>query len=156
MENMMNFVQDASTTNNQMKTTVKAEMVKFFMEFLAEKFGEENVHMLRTGSTSLTNEIGVRIPLTDSDGFQQDITVTINPTVKNWFETVRNKEEVPAFDFDESATAYDEYIENKANTKAANARKKKEKIARDIKARAERAQRKADKLKENVEETTEE
>ena len=60
------------------------------------------------------------------------------------------------FDFEEAATAYDDYVVAKENTKAANARKKKEKIARDIKERAERAQRKADALKEDIPEAAEE
>ena len=150
MENMINFTQDASTTNNQMKTVIKQKMVEFFIETLTEQFGEENVHMLRTGSNSLTNEIGFKVSLTDSDGFPQDVVVTIDPKIKNWFETVRSKQPVPAFDFEEAATAYDDYVIAKENTKAANARKKKEKIARDIKERAERAQRKADALKEDI------
>lgn len=156
MENMINFTQDASTTNNQMKTVIKQKMVEFFIETLTEQFGEENVHMLRAGSNSLTNEIGFKVPLTDSDGFPQDVVVTIDPKIKNWFETVRSKQPVPAFDFEEAATAYDDYVVAKENTKAANARKKKEKIARDIKERAERAQRKADALKEDIPEAAEE
>ena len=156
MENMINFTQDASTTNNQMKTIIKQKMVEFFIETLTEQFGEENVHMLRTGSNSLTNEIGFKVSLTDSDGFPQDVVVTIDPKIKNWFETVRSKQPVPAFDFEEAATAYDDYVVAKENTKAANARKKKEKIARDIKERAERAQRKADALKKDIPEAPEE
>ena len=69
MENMINFTQDASTTNNQMKTVIKQKMVEFFINTLTEQFGEENVHMLRTGTNSLTNEIGFKVSLTDSDGF---------------------------------------------------------------------------------------
>ena len=67
MENMINFTQDASTTNNQMKTVIKQKMVEFFIETLTEQFGEENVHILRTGTNSWTNEIGLRVSLTDSE-----------------------------------------------------------------------------------------
>lgn len=82
MENMINFTQDASTTDNQMKTVIKQKMVEFFINTLTEQFGEENVHMLRTGTNSLTNEIGFKVSLTDSDGFPQDVVVTIDPKLR--------------------------------------------------------------------------
>ena len=57
--------------------------------------------MVRTGTSTQTNEIGVRIgTLTDIDGFEYDFCATINPTIKGHKEKVTKRYTVAPFDFE--------------------------------------------------------
>ena len=117
----------------------KTELTKIIMNALVVEFGEENVAMVRTGGTSQTNEIGVRIgTITDTDGFTYDFCATINPTIKGFKERVTKRYTVEAFDF---VTAKQDYIDDltaKTQEKEAKAKAKAEKIERDKKVREEK------------------
>ena len=117
----------------------KANLTELILNALITEFGEENVAMVRTGSTSQVNEIGVRIgTITDADGFTYDSCATINPTIKGFKERVTKRYTVEAFDFETAKQAYIDDLTAKTQEKEAKAKAKAEKIERDKKAREEK------------------
>ncbi len=69
-------------TVTAVKTFAKAQVMEDIMNFLIEKYGEENAKMVRFGtSTSKKNEIGVRFDSVETeDGEVNDMVVTVNVT----------------------------------------------------------------------------
>ena len=138
-------------TVTAVKTIAKAQVMEDIMNFLIEKYGEENAKMVRFGtSTSKKNEIGVRFDSVETeDGEVNDMVVTVNVTAKEPANRKSAKKTYVAFDFDAAADEYDEYIIDK-NTKAAEkAKTKEEKIAKDTAARKAKAEaEKAEKAEE--------
>lgn len=115
----------AGNTSTKIKAQVKSEMTALLIEFLTEKFGEENVKMLRTGNgDSKTNEIGIRYGIADKNGETTDITVKLNPAVAEFETRSTAKKSYVAFDFDAAADAYDDYLEEKAEKEAERKAKK--------------------------------
>ena len=117
----------------------KANLTELILNALITEFGEENVAMVRTGSTSQVNEIGVRIgTITDADGFTYDSCATINPTIKGFKERVTKRYTVEAFDFETAKQAYIDDLTAKTQEKEVKAKAKAEEIERDKKAREEK------------------
>ena len=117
----------------------KANLTELILNALITEFGEENVAMVRTGSTSQVNEIGVRIgTITDADGFTYDSCATINPTIKGFKERVTKRYTVEAFDFETAKQAYIDDLTAKTQEKEAKAKAKADQIERDKKAREEK------------------
>lgn len=115
----------AGNTSTKIKAQIKSEMTALLIEFLTEKFGEENVKMLRTGNgDSKTNEIGIRYGIADKNGETTDITVKLNPAVAEFETRSTTKKSYVAFDFDAAADAYDDYLEEKAKKEAERKAKK--------------------------------
>lgn len=127
-----------TNTITKAKTAVKADMTKLFYDFLVEKYGEDSVSMVRTGSSSPVNEICAMVEEADTDGKIYPICITVNPTVKDWVPRVGTKKTFEAFDFFEAQSAYDDYMTEKADKEADKKKKKEEKIAKDEKARADK------------------
>lgn len=116
------------------RADIKAEITEYLIECLKQKY--ETVDMLRTGSDSSkskTNEIGVIVGNgTGEDEITSPITVTINPTVKEFTNHSTKNNTYTPFDYEESKERYNEW----ALTKAAEAEAK-EKTTAENKAKAE-------------------
>ena len=144
---MANYTITKDFGTGKANTQAKAELVEIITKALAEYYGEDNVAMVRTGTSTQTNEIGVRIgTLTDIDGFEYDFCATINPTIKGHKEKVTKRYTVAPFDFEMAKQTYIDHIEDKERTARENAEKKAKKIERDKAIRAEKAKANAERL----------
>ena len=144
---MANYTITKDFGTGKANTQAKAELVEIITKALAEHYGEDNVAMVRIGTSTQTNEIGVRIgTLTDIDGFEYDFCATINPTIKGHKEKVTKRYTVAPFDFEMAKQAYIDHIEDKERTARENAEKKAKKIERDKAIRAEKAKANAERL----------
>ena len=95
----------------KINATAKAEVNTIVTNALVAAFGEDNVAMVRTGGSSAVNVLAVRVgTLTDADGYEHDLCVTVDATVKSYKEKVTKKYTVEAFDFDAAKDRYDEYL----------------------------------------------
>ena len=135
---MENITITKDITATKAKALAKATITKNVIDFLSEKLGEENVKMVRTPSAK--NVLAARIgTVTDNEnGAVYPICVTIDVSAKDFMDRVTSKKTFEAFDFDFSAEEYERYLEEKEEKTAEKAKLKKEKIARDEKARAEK------------------
>lgn len=132
----MAYTVSKEMTVKKIKDTIKIDMVALFEEFLTEKFGADNVRRVRYGSTP-KNELAFKVDTVTEDGLEYDCCVTVNPTVKDWEDRKVGKGVREAFDFDEYAKAYDDYLTDKA-TKQAESKAKKEKATVKSKEKEER------------------
>ena len=115
----------------------KADVNRIIMNALAEAYGEDNVKMVRVGSSTETNSIGVRVGELIEDGFSYELCLTVESTVKSHKDKVTKRYTVEAFDFDSAVAKYENYIEEKAQAERERAEKK----TKDIAKRNEKAQR---------------
>ena len=115
----------------------KADVNRIIMNALAEAYGEDNVKMVRVGSSTETNSIGVRVGELIDGGFSYELCLTVDSTVKSHKDKVTKRYTVEAFDFDSAVERYNNHIEEKAQAE----REKAEKKAKDIAKRNEKAQR---------------
>ena len=144
---MANYTITKDFGTGKANTQAKAELVEIITKALAEHYGEDNVAMVRTGTSTQTNEIGIRIgTLTDIDGFEYDFCATVNPTIKGHKEKVTKRYTVAPFDFETAKQAYIDHIEDKERTARENAEKKAKKIERDKATRAAKAKANAERL----------
>ena len=127
----------------KINATAKAEVNTIVTNALVAAFGEDNVAMVRTGGSSAVNVLAVRVGiLTDADGYERDLCVTVDATVKSYKEKVTKKYTVEAFDFDAAKDRYDEYLTDKA---AEQVEKAAEKAAKKAVAKANGSKTKAEK-----------
>lgn len=144
---MMNYVITKDFGTGKASADLKAKLSKIIMNALIAELGEDNVKMVRTGTSTEMNEIGIRAgSITDVDGFEYEFCATVNPTVKSFKEKVTKRYTVEPFDFDTAAEKYNAYVENNRLEAEKKAQKKAEKIARDKAIRAEKAKANAEKL----------
>ena len=128
----------------KINATAKAEVNTIVTNALVAAFGEDNVAMVRTGGSSAVNVLAVRVGiLTDADGYERDLCVTVDATVKSYKEKVTKKYTVEAFDFDAAKDRYDEYLTDKAVEQAEKAEKTAKKAA--TKAKGSETKTKAEK-----------
>lgn len=131
----------------------KADVNGIIMDALVAAYGQENVKMVRMGSSTETNAIGVRVGELIEDGFSYELCLTVESTVKSHKDKVTKRYTVEAFDFDNAAAKYEKYIDEKIERK----RDKAEKKTKDIAKRNEKAQREKEvkeairKVKEKIE-----
>ena len=117
---MANFKITKDMGITKINATAKAEVNTIVTNALVAAFGEDNVAMVRTGGSSAVNVLAVRVGvLTDADGYERDLCVTVDATVKSYKEKVTKKYTVEAFDFDAAKDRYDEYLTDKAAEKTA-------------------------------------
>lgn len=122
---MANFKITKDMGITKINATAKAEVNTVVTNALVAAFGEDNVAMVRTGGSSAVNVLAVRVGiLTDADGYENDLCVTVDTTVKSYKEKVTKKYTVEAFDFDAAKDRYDEYLTDKAAEQAEKAAKK--------------------------------
>lgn len=116
---------------------VKADVNGIIMDALIAAYGQDNVKMVRMGSSTETNAIGVRVGELIEDGFSYELCLTIDSTVKSHKDKVTKRYTVEAFDFDSAVERYENYIEEKEEKE----REKAEKKTKDIAKRNEKVQR---------------
>ena len=144
---MMNYTITKDFGTGKANADLKARLTEIVTNALIAEFGEDNVKMVRTGTSTEVNEIGIRAgSITDVDGFEYEFCATVNPTVKSFKEKVTKRYTVEPFDFDSAAEKYNAYVENNRLEAEKKAQKKAEKIARDKAIRAEKAKANAEKL----------
>ena len=144
---MTNYTITKENGITKISASVKTEVSTIVTEALITAYGAENVAIVRTGGSSPSNVLAVRVgTLTDESGFEHDICVTLDATVKSYKEKVTKRYTVEAFDFDACREAYEDYLTDKA-TKKAEA-KKAECKAKGSKSRAEKDAEKAKKSAE--------
>ena len=144
---MANYTITKDFGTGKANTQAKAELTEVIMNALVEHYGTENVAMVRTGTSTQTNEIGIRIgTLTDIDGFEYDFCATVNPTIKGYKEKITKRYTVAPFEFETAKQAYIDYVAEKEQTARESAERKAKKIARDKAARAEKAKANAERL----------
>lgn len=141
---MMNFTITKDFGVTKAQATAKARITEIIMNALIAEYGEDNVAMVRTGSSTQVNEIGVRVGTITVDGFEFDFCSTLNPTMKSYKEKVTKRYTVEAFDFDTAKQNYADYIEAKENEAKEKEKKKAEKIARDKAEREAKAKANAE------------
>lgn len=143
----MNYVITKDFGTGKASADLKAKISEIIMNALIAELGEDNVKMVRTGTSTEVNEIGIRAgSITDLDGFEYEFCATVNPTVKSFKEKITKRYTVEPFDFDSAAEKYNAYVENNRIEAEKKAQKKAEKIARDKAIRAEKAKANAEKL----------
>ena len=121
---MANFKITKDMGITKINATAKAEVNTIVTNALVAAFGEDNVAMVRTGGSSAVNVLAVRVGiLTDADGYERDLCVTVDATVKSYKEKVTKKYTVEAFDFDAAKDRYDEYLTDKAEQAEKTAKK---------------------------------
>ena len=144
---MTNYTITKKNGITKISASAKTEVSTIVTEALITAYGAENVAIVRTGGSSPSNVLAVRVgTLTDESGFEHDICVTLDATVKSYKEKVTKRYTVEAFDFDACREAYEDYLTDKA-TKKAEA-KKAECKAKGSKSRAEKDAEKAKKSAE--------
>ena len=144
---MMNYTITKDFGTGKANADLKARLIEIVTNALVAEFGEDNVKMVRTGTSTEVNEIGIRAGvITDIDGMEYDFCATINPTVKSFKEKVTKRYTVEPFDFDTAAEKYTDYVEANRIEAEKKAQRKEEKIARDKAARAEKAKANAERL----------
>ena len=136
----MNFTITKDFGITKAQATAKARLTEIIMNALISDFGEENVAMVRTGSSTQVNEIGVRVGTINVDGFEFDFCSTLNPTMKSYKEKKTKRYTVDAFDFESARQNYSDWVTTKEEEKKKAEKKKADKIARDKKAREEKAE----------------
>ena len=135
----------------KIKATAKAEVNTIVTNALVAAFGEDNVAMVRTGGSSAVNVLAVRVGvLTDADGYERDLCVTVDATVKSYKEKVTKKYTVEAFDFDAAKDRYDEYLTDKAAEQAEKAAKKAVAKANGSKTKVEKEAAMAERMAERM------
>ena len=143
----MNYVITKDFGTGKASADLKTKISEIIMNALIAELGEDNVKMVRTGTSTEVNEIGIRAgSITDIDGFEYEFCATVNPTVKSFKEKITKRYTVEPFDFDSAAEKYNTYVENNRLEAEKKAQKKAEKIARDKAIRAEKAKVNAEKL----------
>jgi hypothetical protein len=144
---MTNYTITKENGITKISASAKTEVSTIVTEALITAYGAENVAIVRTGGSSPSNVLAVRVgTLTDESGFEHDLCVTLDATVKSYKEKVTKRYTVEAFDFDACREAYEDYLTDKA-TKKAEA-KKAECEAKGSKSRAEKDAEKAKKSAE--------
>ena len=115
----------------KINATAKAEVNTIVTNALVAAFGEDNVAMVRTGGSSAVNVLAVRVGiLTDADGYERDLCVTVDATVKSYKEKVTKKYTVEAFDFDAAKDCYDEYLTATTSTLPIRRRSRRRRLLR--------------------------
>jgi hypothetical protein len=110
---MTNYEINKEMTITKVKNAVKAELTTTLINALKEEYGEDNVAMVRIGS-SPTNVVAVRCAVATDNGFDYDVCAVINPTAKDFEDRVSDKgKKYEAFDFEEAKVEYERYVQEK-------------------------------------------
>lgn len=94
-----------------MRNKVRIDMTALFMDFLKEKFEDEEGDVLQVG----TNEIAVCVAVAeDPDGFPCDVCCVVKAEVKPHLDSQGEKRAVTAYDRFSEAEAYEDELKAKA------------------------------------------
>lgn len=126
-------------------SAIKTEVKRFAEDTILTAFRSAGftADRIRTDGANPTNEIGVVIGNITEDGKEYELCVTVNPTVKEYKDKKTAKRTTKGFSFKSAVEAYVKYLAEKADKAKETAKNKADKIARDTKARAKRAEEKA-------------
>lgn len=124
---MREYTMNKEMTNSKIKATAKAEIMADIIEFLATKYGEENVGYVRTGGdTSKSNYVAVKFADVDKNGEVLTLCVGVDASVKEFETRDTAKRHYEAFSFEDARAEYEAWVIEKEE-KAAEAAAKKEK-----------------------------
>lgn len=140
---MMNFVETKEMTCTKIKAEAKNWTTEAVMQALTDILGTENVAMARVGTaTSQKNVIAAKVATVDVNGEVVPGCVTIEITAKNYVDAGPTAKGTarPAFDFDGTTQAYEDYVLDKETKAAEKAQAKAAKIAKDEAKRRETAE----------------
>lgn len=123
----------------KISASAKSEVNEVITKALADAFGSENVAMARTSGSSPVNCLAIRVgTLTDESGFEHDLCVTVDTTVKSYKDRVTKRYTVEAFDFETAIACYENYLTEKATKKTETDAKKAERKAKGNKTKSEK------------------
>ena len=146
---MTNYTITKENGITKISASAKSEVNEVITKALADAFGSENVATVRTGGSSPVNCLAIRVgTITDESGFEHDLCVTVDTTVKSYKDRVTKRYTVEAFDFETAIVCYEDYLTDKATKKAEAEAKKAECKAKGSKSRAEKDAEKAKKSAE--------
>lgn len=126
---MAKYVINKDNSTTAIKAKAKADVLDIITKALVAEFGEENVGMVRTGSSTQTNELGFIVGTVEKEGYEYDLVFTVNPTCKEFEGRKTAKKVYEAFDFEEARQEYELYLKDKATRKLLAEQKKAERIA---------------------------
>lgn len=136
---MRKYTVTEEMTVTKVKNTAKLDIIKEFEEFLIQKYGEENVGMVRYGTAKTSkNELAFKVGTVEKGGYEFPLYCTINPTVKDFDEKVTSKKTVEAFDFEGGKAEYDEYLTEKAQKQADARDRRNEKLPKVSKTKQQK------------------
>ena len=122
---MANYTITKENGITRISASAKSEVNEVITKALADAFGSENVAMVRTGGSSPVNCLAIRVgTLTDESGFEHDLCVTVDTTVKSYKDRVTKRYTVEAFDFETAVACYENYLTEKATKQAEAAAKR--------------------------------
>jgi len=151
---MDKFVISAQNGIGKISSVVKETMVNKIMDFLKEEYGNDNVAMVRTGTSSEVNEIGVKVGTLVDEGFDYDLCMTVNATIKSHKDKFTKRYTVPAFDFEYSKENYENYMREKKEKELEKETKKAERKT-SAQKKEEFKQKQLEELKERQKENRE-
>ena len=136
---MTNYTITNDNGITKISASAKSEVNEVITKALADAFGSENVAMVRTSGSSPVNCLAIRVgTLTDESGFEHDLCVTVDTTVKSYKDRVTKRYTVEAFDFETAIACYENYLAEKATKKTETDAKKAERKAKGNKTKSEK------------------
>ena len=136
---MANYTITKDNGITKISASAKSEVNEVITKALTDAFGNENVSMVRTGGSSPVNCLAIRVgTLTDESGFEHDLCVTVDTTVKSYKDKVTKRYTVEAFDFETAVACYENYLAEKAAKQVEAAAKKAERKANGNKTKSEK------------------
>ena len=137
--NMTNYTITNDNGITKISASAKSEVNEVITKALADAFGSENVAMVRTSGSSPVNCLAIRVgTLTDESGFEHDLCVTVDTTVKSYKDRVTKRYTIEAFDFETAIACYENYLAEKATKKIETDAKKAERKAKGNKTKSEK------------------
>jgi hypothetical protein len=136
---MANYTITKENGITKISASAKSEVNEVITKALTDAFGSENVAMVRTGGSSPVNCLAIRVgTLTDESGFEHDLCVTVDTTVKSYKDRVTKRYTVEAFDFETAVACYEDYLTEKATKQAESEARKAERKAKGNKTKSEK------------------
>lgn len=136
---MANYTITKENGITKISASAKSEVNEVITKALADAFGSENVATVRTGGSSPVNCLAIRVgTITDESGFEHDLCVTVDTTVKSYKDKVTKRYTVEAFDFETAVACYEDYLTEKATKQAEAEAKKAERKANGNKTKSEK------------------
>lgn len=119
---MMYYTENREMIATKIKTEARQNVIDDIITMLGEKYGEDNVRMVRVGtSTSKKNELAIKVGKVSTLDGDKPLCVTLSVSAKPYSDSPASaKRPYTAFDFEEAARDYENYLDAKA-TKAAEA-----------------------------------
>lgn len=104
MEDNMFFDYTKAKNETAAKNAARLDLTQLFIEFLKERFGEENVGLVNK------NEIGFYFgEVNDNEGFPVFMAATIKPVIKNYQDHVGTKRATKAYDLEQKIEDFAKY-----------------------------------------------